>query len=177
MSLPVKRVPSASVARQPSSVIQLGDEDELSHTSTNESLKDTLADIQRFSQSSSISNMTSEIEMQKRIGKFETKISAILEQVKKLKIDDDAHLQEVFLFVLQACEDYIYCSDREKCKKIKSAVCIKLLKSFTKDDEALCRCFMSVVQSNVKPSTFMRRNKKAILKFVRFFLSLLGRSI
>ena len=174
--LPAKR--QNSVARTPPNTVVLGDEDlKMPDTPSHEILRSTVADIRQFSRSSSMGSIVSDIELIKKVSKFEVKIASVLENIKKLDIQDDTQLQKLFLFVLQSCSDYIYVADADRCHKIKMDLCVKLLKPFVKDDETLCKSIINIVQSRVKPSTWLRRNKRFVIKVGKFFLSIFARGI
>ena len=127
-------------------------------TMTTNKLKDTMKDIQYFSQSKSMTKMTEELMSRKKVIKFTEKLSHVLNNVSELKMDD---LTTIFLFVLQSCSDYFGNSmpDDEKLQ-----LCTQLLKPFMKNDEVLTGQVIRMVESRIKKSTFYRRNKKWLIK-------------
>lgn len=126
--------------------------------------KDVLESLNYFSQSSSLKQVKEDLIIKKKIEKFEGKFDKVLSSVNTELMDKN----DLFLVVAQCAEDYFFVNNEEKCKKIKETVCIKLLKGYVKGDEAICKQILSAVQGRVKKSTFLRRNKKAIIK--TFFL-------
>lgn len=165
------------VKRQQSSVISLGVDDILPTADTravdSAELKETLASIQKFSRSSSMRSITDDIALRRKVAKFEDKIGVVLQNIKKLNVENDDQLQTLFIFVMQSCSDFIYIKDDVKCSQVRNDLCVKLLKGFVKDDEKLCRSIMSIVQPRIKPSTWLRRNRQNLLKCVVFFARIL----
>ena len=64
-------------------------------TMTTNKLKDTMKDIQYFSQSKSMTKMTEELMSRKKVIKFTEKLSHVLNNVSELKMDD---LTTIFLY-------------------------------------------------------------------------------
>ena len=132
--------------------------------------KSTMKDIQYFSKQSQMSNIIEDILLEKKKNKFIDKISTVLQTIQKLNLKDEKQLQNLFLFVLQSAEDYIYTPNTEKCTLVKNNVCIELLKQFVKNDIKLCQQIIAIVESKIKKSTLLRRNKKRLIRCFFFFL-------
>lgn len=132
-------------------------------------LNSIIADLQKFSSSSSTSAMVREVVLDKKRQKFLAKMRPILNKIKDLS-PNQKQLQNITLFLLQALEDYIYCSEAERCQAMKGEIAMDLLKPFVNDDENLTAQIIDIMSSKVKPSTMWRRNKKQLYRFGRFFL-------
>ena len=124
--------------------------------------KNTINDMSYFSSSSTMKKLQVDLNNSKKVLKFTEKITEVLKSIKKLNSEDEIHI--VFLFVLQSCEDYLY----EHTTEEKISICVSLLKSFVNGDVKICNAFFKIVDSKLKKTSWLRRNKKKIAKF--FFL-------
>lgn len=149
-------------AKRPSVV--LGDDAVIQEPASAEALRDAAESIRTFSQSKSSRALAGELSFQKRQEKFVAKMKPVLDRLAEMKVPDNG-LQNLILLVMQSAEDYLWHSDAEKCRIAKEEACVTLLKRFTKDDAALCKQMMALCARLVKPSTWWRRNKRAIAHF------------
>ncbi len=134
-------------------------------------IKQNIADISYFNNSSNIQGVKSDLTLLKKKSKFESKMKNVLDSIKLVNKDDDNELKTVFHFVMQSAHDYFYHpNDQAKADTIKNEICENLLKPLVGDDVQLCRKVMALVADKIKGSTFYRRNKRVITKF---FLSVL----
>lgn len=172
--LPTSKKTSLSVAHE----IRLGVEDLESEvvTPSHAELKETSSAMYHFSRSSSTKKMLSDIEFERKKNKFVERMSKILDALRSLKMEQEL-LESVFTMVLQSAEDYLWCEDVAKCQAVKEECVVCLLKSFTKDDEQLCRQMVSFLKYKIKPSTMYRRNKRTIVRFGKFFLGMLFKAV
>lgn len=129
-------------------------------------MKETLADIEKFSKSSHLSQLKQDVKLQRRVAKFRGKMTKVLSNLKKMEMDE---LNSVFLFVMQSATDYLYCADTEKFERIKQEICAELLCPLTGGDVKLCCGIMKIVEKDIKKSTVFRRNKKNIARGLSFF--------
>lgn len=155
------------VVRPVTNSIMLGSEDFEVPSPSHEELKQTYEQLKSFSKGSNAKLIMVDIVFQKRLTKFEVKMTSVLDHVKSLKIDEE-QLESVFVMVMQSACDYLYHTDPVKLA-LKDELIVKLLKPFTKNDSIMCKQLMKFVQCKVKPSTLWRRNK-AFAKKCAFFL-------
>lgn len=158
--MPTKQTPS----------LALGDDafDAFEKPATHQDLRATCDHLKVFSKSSNAKSIIADVDYEKRLRKFETKMSVVLSQVKTLKLDE-AHLEAIFVLVLQTASDYLHSPDPRKIV-IRNDVVVKLLAPFTKDDGDIARKLIQFVSCKIKPSTLWRRNKAMVKKCVLFFL-------
>jgi uncharacterized protein YaaN involved in tellurite resistance len=137
-------------------------------------IKQNLEDISYFSESSNIQGVKSDLTLLKKKSKFKSKIQNVLESIKLVNKDDVNELKTVFHFVMQSAEDYFnHPKDQVKANSVKNELCEELLRPLVGDDVQLCRKVMAMVVDKIKPSTFLRRNKRLIKKiFLRVFRKL-----
>lgn len=151
-----------------STSLNLGEEDFAVSTPTHEELKESYDQLRGFSNSSNAKPILADIIFQKRLNKFEVKMTHVLDHVKSLKIDEE-QLQSIFIMVLQSATDYLHHTEPAKISQ-KTELIIKLLKPFTKDDAVMCKQLIKFVDGKIKPATFWRRNRNSIKKFAYVFL-------
>ena len=130
-------------------------------------INDLLKNLQALSNSTKIQAVTKTMKRDEKRRKFIEKVDSVLSHLSKMCIFSENELENVTLFVLQSCEDFLTTAfTRDE----KIDICVDLLKRFTKDDHVLCKQIISFVIPKLKPSTFLRRNKKIICSMVYFFL-------
>lgn len=161
--------------------IQLGDdsknETELKTSNEQINYDDILADINKFSNSKTTKNINKKLKMAKKIDKFNNKMNVILTKINSMFESTDK-IQEIFKFVLQACEDYLYFSTlkKEELDDLKYTTCDKLLKQFITDD-SIRKEFIKMSMKNIKSSTIFRRNKKQMQRAFFFVSKILLKAI
>ena len=139
-------------------------------------LREAVSAISHFSSSKSSRSLRGDISFEKRRQKFLDKMRPVMIHLQKLGLAD-AKMEDVFVLVLQTCEDYLHHPDTEKCRSAKDAVCVELLKGLTKNDEVLCRQLISFVAHRLKKSTAWRRGRRVakaiffrVLEWLRIML-------
>lgn len=161
--------------------IQLGDdlkiETELKTSNEQINYDDILNDINKFSNSKSTKNINKKLKMAKKIDKFNNKMNVILTKINTMFESTDK-IQEIFKFVLQSCEDYLYFSTltKEQMDELKYNICNKLLINFINDDN-IRKEFIKITMKHIKPSTIFRRNKKSIQRTFFFVSKILLKAI
>lgn len=136
-----------------------------------------MEDINKFSSSKTVKSINNKLKMAKKINKFNSKMKNILIKVNNVFQTDDK-IQEIFKFVLQASEDYLYFSDltKDESYNLKYEISDKLLKQFINDDN-IRKEFIKMSMKNIKPATFYRRNKKQIQRVFFLLFQTLVRAI
>ena len=133
--------------------------------------KSVIADIGKFSKRSYFATSIEDMTIKAKVDKIDGKFEKILSVVSKL--DDFNEREQIFQNTLQSIEDYIYCSDKQKCNKIKHALAVKLLKRFVDNNEQTCSMLINMSVKHIKKTTLYRRNKQ---KF-RLFFSWLAKNV
>ena len=110
--------------------------------------------------------LKTEISIDKKLKKFKLKMNSILDNFESKVSHDDLDIEKIFLFVMQASEDYINSVD----ETVKDYLCLELLKRFMKNDKKMTETLMRVTKQYIKKTSLWRRNKKRILKLMAFFL-------
>ena len=123
-------------------------------------LGEVMTTLTKFGSSSNVQKMTKDINIERRQLKFTTKMTDVLEQLKKLNIDS-SEIEPLFLFCLQSATDYLHEHEPESLEDI----CADLLKPLCNNDVVLTKQIIKMVRKNIKSSTFWRRNKRKICKF------------
>ena len=148
------------------------DKDKVSFNTENMDVKSFLKDLNYFTSSSSLQTIKMEIQIKKKVLKFNEKFKPIVQYFKLLYNEDNVDhtkLKSFFTIIVQSATDYLFIkNEKEQTKLIIDTVCIELLKQFVNDDEKLCRSFICMVANKIKPNTWLRRNKKYVIKV--FFL-------
>jgi hypothetical protein len=125
-----------------------------------------LKDIKYFSRSSNMRKLKNDLEVNKKIKKFNDKVIGILDTIDTFQCDNK--IEMVFLFVLQSAEDYF-----DPCHvEVKRDVCKKLLVKYTGGDEEACLGFMRLAEKNIKKTSPIRRFKKKTGKFMNWFFQM-----
>jgi hypothetical protein len=135
-------------------------------------MKESLDNIKRFSNSQKMNKIIQNINFKRKIHKFMKRLAGVLHTIQKaIEIDDDTHLHTIFVFVRQSCEDYIYNSlmNDKELNKIKTDVCVELLKHFTNNDEVLCRQVLFIISPKIKKRTFWRVQKHNVVRLGAYF--------
>lgn len=164
----------------PKSVLVLGDDDFTTQpTNTKNQVvemnyKEVIEDINIFSKSTSMKKLTDELKIRKRISKFIKKTNSILTTIDT--VIEDKKTKEIFNYVLQTAEDYLYIADKQKCNKIKYETCMNLLKRFINDDK-LRDEILHMQLEKIKKSSLYRRNKISLNKAFFFVLKMLRKAI
>ena len=155
--------------------ITLGDEDLTTPQNLEpQNYKEMLKDINVFNKSSTMNTIKSDLIMRKKLSKFEAKMAPVLATIQK--IDNEDYLNQLFVFVLQSAEDYLYLPNKEKCNAIKKEICMQLLKPFVKD-EVVRNQIIKICLKNIKKSTLFRRNRKLLQNFFLGLVKMLQRLI
>ena len=139
------------------------DDSDLLDSKLTPDLKEVMTTLTKFGSSSNVQKMTKDINIERRQLKFTTKMTDVLEQLKKLNIDS-SEIEPLFLFCLQSATDYLHENTQESLEDI----CADLLKPLCNNDVVLTKQIIKMVRKNIKSSTWWRRNKRKICKF--FFL-------
>ena len=136
------------------------DDSDLLDSKLTPDLKEVMTTLTKFGSSSNVQKMTKDINIERRQLKFTTKMTDVLEQLKKLNIDS-SEIEPLFLFCLQSATDYLHENTQESLEDI----CADLLKPLCNNDVVLTKQIIKMVRKNIKSSTFWRRNKRKICKF------------
>lgn len=128
--------------------------------------KDLIEEISFFSNGTNMKKLKTEISIDKKLKKFKLKMNSILDNFESKVSHDDLDIEKIFLFVMQASEDYINSVD----ETVKDYLCLELLKRFMKNDKKMTETLMRVTKQYIKKTSLWRRNKKRILKLMAFFL-------
>jgi len=136
------------------------DDSDLLDSKLTPDLKEVMTTLTKFGSSSNVQKMTKDINIERRQLKFTTKMTDVLEQLKKLNIDS-SEIEPLFLFCLQSATDYLHENTQESLEDI----CADLLKPLCNNDVVLTKQIIKMVRKNIKSSTWWRRNKRKICKF------------
>ena len=153
-------------------------EDDMAYSSapTHDELRAAASAIGAFSSSKSSRALMGELAFEKRKDKFLTKMEMVLENVLRMKIDE-RQLECIFVLVIQSATDYLWCSDEERRARTVQEVCTKLLKPFVKGDEKLVLQLVGFVGHRIKPATWWRRHKRAVVNFFSRLAELVSRMV
>lgn len=133
-------------------------------STANNDEKAILKDINYFNRSSNMRRLKKDLEVNKKIKKFQDKVADILAVIDTFQCEHK--IETVFMFVMQSAEDYFDPQNDD----IKKSVCRKMLMKYVNNDAELYDGFYRLTEKNVKKSTPMRRLKKKTGKFFNVLL-------
>ncbi|NCP98487.1 hypothetical protein GW820_06415 [archaeon] len=117
---------------------------------------------------SKLKDLKKDLKAIEKEGELKTKLKKLVD-ITKDRIDK----KNLTLIILQVIEDAIYNKDKDKMNMSKETLAVEVLQPLHKCDVETLKHIISLTCKTLKKTTFYRRNKHKIMKYISFFFNIL----